>query len=119
IGFAHAVVASPGVTIHLGGQTGRRRDGTFAKGLVEQFDDACGNVVTALRAAGGSPEHLVSVQVFTTDVAAYRSNARGLGDAWRRNFGKHYPAVALFEIGRLFESAALVELVGVAVLPDE
>ena len=117
IGFSHAVVAGPGATIHLGGQTGRRGDGDFGKGLVEQFDQACANVVTALAAAGGEPGHLVSVQIFTTDAESYRSHARELGDAWRRHLGRHYPAVSLFEVGRLFESDALVEVVAVAVLP--
>lgn len=59
-GFSHAVVAAPGRTVHLGGQTGHRADGTLADDLVAQFDQALANLVTVLRAAGAEPTHLVS-----------------------------------------------------------
>ncbi|HYO61242.1 MAG TPA: RidA family protein, partial [Actinomycetota bacterium] len=41
-----------------------------------------------------------------------------IGAAYREHFGRHYPAMALFEVSGLFEPDALVELVGVAVVPD-
>ncbi len=108
-GFAHAVVAD-GRTIHLAGQIGA------GSTLVDQFDDAAGRLVTALRAAGGEPEDLVSLQVFVTDVPAYKDAAPALGAVWRKHFGRHYPAMGLFGINELFEPAAQVELMGVAVL---
>ncbi|MDQ3953756.1 MAG: RidA family protein [Actinomycetota bacterium] len=110
-GFSHAVVAVPGRTVYLGGQIG---DGAT---IAEQFAAAAGNVVTALRAAGAGPEHLVSLTIFVTDAGSYRSSLGPIGDAYRSHFGKHYPAVALFEVSGLFEPDALVELVGVAVVP--
>ena len=49
VGFAHAVVAAPGRTVHLGGQTAQARDGTITgETMAEQFDVAAGNVVAAL-----------------------------------------------------------------------
>jgi enamine deaminase RidA (YjgF/YER057c/UK114 family) len=117
-GFAHAVVAAPGRTVYLGGQIGCDRTGRVTADTVsEQFDDAAANVVEALRAAGGAPEHLVSLQIFVTDVEAYRASSAPVGAAYRRHFGRHYPAMALFEVSRLFDPAALVELVGIAVVP--
>lgn len=110
-GFAHAVVAAPGRTVYLGGQIG---DGAT---MADQFDAAAGNVVTALRAAGAEPEHLVSLTIFVTDVAEYRKALSPVGASYRKHFGKHYPAMALFEVSGLFEPAAMVELVGVAVVP--
>jgi enamine deaminase RidA (YjgF/YER057c/UK114 family) len=119
VGFAHAVVAAPGRTVYLGGQAAQRSDGTIAgASLSEQFDIALGNVVTALRAAGGEPEHLVSLIVYATDAAGYRARLRELGPIYRRHFGKHYPAMAFFEVKGLFDPAALIELVGTAVIPD-
>jgi enamine deaminase RidA (YjgF/YER057c/UK114 family) len=116
-GFAHAVVAAAGRTVYLGGQTALGPDGTvLGDGLVEQFDVAAGNLVTALRAAGGQPDDLVSLQVFTTDVERYRASLPELGDAYRRHFGYHYPAIALLGVARLFDREALVELMGVAVV---
>jgi enamine deaminase RidA (YjgF/YER057c/UK114 family) len=105
VGFAHAVVAAPGRTVYLGGQAAQGADGQIVgTTLIEQFDRAAGNLAAALAAAGGAPEHLVSLHVYTTEVAAYR--------------GRHYVATALFEVAGLFDPAAKVELVGIAVVPD-
>lgn len=118
-GFSHAVVAAPGRTVYLGGQTAQRSDGGIAgTTIVEQFDLALGNVVTALRAAGAEPRHLVNLTIYTTDTQQYRGELTELGRAYRRHLGKHYPAVAFFEVVRLFDPEALVELVGTAVIPD-
>lgn len=118
VGFSHAVVSRPGSTIHLGGQTGHRSDGSLPDGVAAQFDQATANLVTALRAAGAQPRHLVSMQVFVTSAEDYRANLAPIGDVYRRQLGRHYPAMALFEVTRLFEADALVELVAVAVVPD-
>ncbi|SHG61759.1 RidA family protein [Streptoalloteichus hindustanus] len=117
-GFAHAVVAAPGTTVHLGGQTAQGRDGAIVGDtVVEQFDVAAGNVVRALAAAGARPDHLVSLIIYVTDVAEYRATLRELGPVYRRHFGRHYPAVALLGVAALFDPAARVELVGTAVIP--
>jgi enamine deaminase RidA (YjgF/YER057c/UK114 family) len=120
VGFAHAVVAAPGHTVYLGGQAAQGPDGVVTgSGIAEQFDVAAGNLVTVLRAAGGAPEHLVSLQVFTTDAAAYRAALPELGAIYRHHLGRHYVATALFEVAGLFDPAARVELLGIAVIPDE
>ena len=119
VGFAHAVVAAPGRTVYLGGQAAQGPDGAIAGAtLAEQFDLAAANLVAALAAAGGAPEHLVSLHVYTTDAAAYRAALAELGAAYRRHLGRHYVATALFEVAGLFDPAAQVELVGIAVVPD-
>jgi enamine deaminase RidA (YjgF/YER057c/UK114 family) len=109
-GFSNAVVAE-GRTVHLAGQIGAGAT------LVEQFDHAAERLLMALRAAGGEAEDLVSLQVFVTDVAAYRDTLPALGRVWRARFGRHYPAMGLFGVTELFEPEAQVELMGVAVLP--
>ena len=120
VGFSHAVASAPGRTIYLGGQTAHAADGSVqGETLSEQLDAAAANVVTALEAAGARPTHLVSMQIFTTDVEEYRASLRELGAAWRRHFGDHYPAAALFGIDELFDPAAKIELVGIAVVPEE
>jgi enamine deaminase RidA (YjgF/YER057c/UK114 family) len=111
-GSAHAVVAAPGRTVYLGGQTGA------GETLAEQFDAAADALVTALRAAGGEPDDLVSLVVFSTDMDEYRASLRELGEVWRRHFGRRYPAMALIGASALFEPEARVELMGVAVVPE-
>jgi enamine deaminase RidA (YjgF/YER057c/UK114 family) len=117
VGFSHA--ARAGNTVYLAGQTALAPDGSITgETIAEQFDVAAGNLVTALRAAGGSPDDLVSLQVFVTDVAEYRDALPALGRVWRRHFGRRYPAMGLFGVTELFDPPAKVELMGVAVLPD-
>jgi enamine deaminase RidA (YjgF/YER057c/UK114 family) len=114
-GFSHAVRA--GDTVYLAGQTASAPDGSIVGAtIVEQFDVAAGNLMTALRAAGGGPEDLVSLQVFVTAVAEYKQSLMALGRVWRTHFGRRYPAMGLFGVTELFDPAAKVELMGVAVL---
>jgi enamine deaminase RidA (YjgF/YER057c/UK114 family) len=117
-GFTHVVVPMGGRTVYLAGQTGHRGDGTLpGSGHVEQLDQACANVVEALLAAGGRAEHLVSVLIFVTDLPAYRAVLPQAGQVWQKHFGRHYPAVSLFEVSGLFEPGAKIELVCTAVVP--
>ena len=118
-GYAHAVVAAPGRTVYLAGQTAQGPDGVIVgQTIAEQYAQAAANVVAALAATGGRPEHIVSMQIFVTDAAEYRASLRELGGAHRRHFGAHYPATALFEIKGLFDPAAKVELMCIAVIPE-
>jgi len=110
------VIAQVGRTVYLAGQTAQRADGTIAPGsMAEQFDLAAGNLVLALHAAGAQPQHLVSLQIFVTDIAEYQRLSKEIGVAYRRHFGHHYPAMALLEVSRLYDPAATVELMGIAV----
>ncbi len=107
-GFSHAVVAEN--TVYLAGQIGA------GETLAEQLDNALANLLTALRAAGGEASDLVSLQVFVTDVPAYTASLRELGEAWRKHFDSHYPAMGLFGVTALFDPGAMVEVMGVAVI---
>jgi enamine deaminase RidA (YjgF/YER057c/UK114 family) len=107
-GFSHAVVA--GNQVYLAGQL------SPGETIAEQFDGAAGRLLVALQAAGGGAEDLASLQVFVTDVSAYRDARAPIGKAWQKHFGRHYPAMGLFGIAELFEPWALVELMGIAVL---
>jgi hypothetical protein len=61
----------------------------------------------------------VSLHIYTTEVDIYRATRGELGAVYRRHLGRHYVATALFEVAGLFDPAAKVELVGVAVVPDQ
>jgi enamine deaminase RidA (YjgF/YER057c/UK114 family) len=118
VGFAHAVVAAPGRTVFLGGQAAQGPDGGIRGTTIgEQFDVALGNLVTALTATGASPHHLVSLQIFVTDLAAYRAAKAELATVYQRHLGRRYVASALLEVAGLLDPAARVELVGIAVIP--
>ncbi|HEX5188386.1 MAG TPA: Rid family hydrolase [Streptosporangiaceae bacterium] len=116
-GFSHAVAAAGGRLVFLAGQTGYDGSGTIGGDVVAQFDLALGNLLAALRAAGGGPEHLTSLTVYATDLADYRARAREIGAVWRRLAGTEYPAMAAVEVSRLWDTAATVEVQGFAVIP--
>ncbi|SPE99474.1 RidA family protein [Streptomyces sp. MA5143a] len=117
-GFSHAVVATGGRVVFLAGQTALDADGkVVGETLVEQFERALGNLLTALEAAGGTPADLARVTVYATDVADYRAHVSLLGQVWRRLAGRDYPAMAVVGVVRLWDERALVELDGFAVLP--
>src|SRR5918998_5611681 len=117
-GFSHAVVAPPGRIVFLAGQTALDAAGRIVgDGVVAQFERALGNLLTALRAAGGAPQHLATLTVYAVDLEDYRAHARDIGGVWRRLVGTDYPAMAGIGIARLWDAEALVEVQGIAVLP--
>ncbi len=119
IGYSHAVVARPGRTIYLAGQIAFDTElNIVGETWTEQFDMALGNLVTALRAAGGEPEHITWMQIFTSDVPAYRAARSELGPIYRRHMGQHYPAMGLYGVTELADIGAQVEITAIAVVPD-
>lgn len=117
-GFSHAVVGS-GRVVFLAGQTALSAEGVIVgEGVVEQFEIALTSLLTALRAAGGEPEHLASLTVSIVDMEDYKAHAREIGAVWRRLVGRTYPAMAGIGVSRLWDIEALVEIQGFAVLPD-
>jgi len=116
-GFTHAVTASGGRLIFLAGQTAAGPDGRVdGKGVVLQFERALGNLLLALREAGGAPSDLVSLTLYLVDLDDYRAHAREAGEVWRRLAGRDYPAMAAIGVSRLWDAEALVEVQGIAVV---
>ena len=116
-GFSHAVSATGGRLVFLAGQTGYGPDGaSVVGGVVPQFERALGNLLTALRAAGGAPADLVSLTIYAVDLADYRAHGREIGQVWQRQCGREYPAMAAVGVSRLWDSEALVEVQGFAVV---
>jgi enamine deaminase RidA (YjgF/YER057c/UK114 family) len=118
-GFSYGAMSAPGRTLHIAGITGLSADGTLAGSLVDQFTVACHGVARVIGDAGGEPSDLVSMTIYTTVVDDYLNSLTPLGVAYREVFGRHFPPMALIGVTRLFDAGALVELVGVAVVPDQ
>lgn len=115
-GFSHAVAAQ-GRLVFLAGQTALDADNRIVgDGVVEQFERALGNLLTALRAAGGEPADLCSLTVYIVDMDDYQANAREIGRVWKRLVGADYPAMAGIGVSRLWDVEALVEVQGYAVV---
>ncbi len=117
-GFSHAASAR-GRTVALAGQIGWDQTGRLvANEFAPQFERALANLVEALRAAGGEPTDLISLRLYVTDKQQYLAASKELGVAYRKHLGKHFPAMALLQVADLLEDGALVELEGLAVVPD-
>lgn len=114
-GFSHAAAAAGWVW--LGGQIASDADGNVLHpgDMAAQFDAAIRNVGIALDAAGCTPDDVVKLMYFVTDVRAYREALKPIGASYRSVFGRHYPASTLIEIKGLFEPDAMIEIEGVAV----
>ena len=116
-GYAHATVAR-GQLVFLAGQTGADLDGRIVDGgMVKQFDRAVQNLLIALAAAGGGPEHLANVSVQVTSIDEYKANSRPIGHVWRARLAGGLPALSLIEVRRFWDADAVVQLEGHAVLP--
>lgn len=83
-----------------------------------QFRQALSNVLAVVAAAGGRPEHVISLTVYVTDKREYVADLGAVGAAYRALMGRHFPAMALVEVAALLEPRAKVEIQGLAVLPD-
>lgn len=115
-GFSYGAVPAAGRTLFLAGMTGVGE--SMIERIDSQYEAACRSMVAVLSQEGGEPTDLVSLIVYTTDMAQYRASLGPIGEAHRRVLGDHYPPMALIGVTELFEPGALVELVGTAVVPD-
>ncbi|HEX6513144.1 MAG TPA: RidA family protein [Chloroflexota bacterium] len=118
-GFAYAMECH-GKLLFLSGATGQDASGRIrAKGdLVAQFEDAITNICRVVEAAGGSPQDVVKLTYFVRDRDEYLAKRKDIGEAYRRHFGKHYPAQSLFGITSLWEDDALIEIEAIACIGE-
>jgi enamine deaminase RidA (YjgF/YER057c/UK114 family) len=106
--------------LFVAGQVGWRSDGAFpSDDLGEQFAQALDNVLAVVRAAGGEPSSIARMTVYVTDLDAYRSGTRAIGQAWRVRMGRHFPAMALVGVAGLVEKRAKVEIEATCILPPD
>jgi enamine deaminase RidA (YjgF/YER057c/UK114 family) len=117
-GYAHGTLS--GNTLHLGGQTALDADMQIVPGgIVEQFRQAFSNVLTTLAEAGGIPSDLVSLTIYLTDIPDYQAHGSQIGEVWRELAGPTYPAMAGIGTTALWQPEAMIEILGVAVIPDD
>lgn len=106
-----------GQVLFVAGQTGRDATGKVPPvGLVQQWAQALANILTVVREAGGGPESIGRMTVFVTDREEYLANLKPLAEMWRKQMGKHYPAMALVEVKGLVDPNAVVEIETTAVI---
>jgi enamine deaminase RidA (YjgF/YER057c/UK114 family) len=118
VGYAHGWLVENGgaKTLYLAGQCGYDREGKIlAPGdLVAQLDRALQNLGHVLRGAGMDFADLVQLNFYVTSRDDYAAARREFGQVWRRHCGRHYPAMAMFQVVSLFDPDARIEIQGIA-----
>lgn len=118
VGFAHAWLVEHGAqkTLYLAGQCGYDRTGRVAQpgDLAGQLDRALANIAVILRDAGMAFEDVVQLDFYVTSRDDYATARKEFGAVWRRHCGKHYPAMAMFQVVSLFDPEARIEVQGIA-----
>ena len=112
-------VAARGEVLAIAGMIGwDAQEKLVSAEFVPQFRQALENVRAVVDAAGGAPEHIVSLTIYVTDKRAYCAALPEVGEVYRDVLGRNYPAMALVQVADLLEPGALVEIQGLAVLPE-
>src|SRR6185312_13655427 len=115
-GYANGIKAR-GEFVFVGGMVGWDAQEKFPSGFVAQAKQALENIVAVLTEGGARPEHIVRMTWYVLDMDEYLACRRELGAAYRAVLGDHFPAMALVQVGRLFEPEARLEIETTAVVP--
>lgn len=118
-GYSNGISVPVGRVLYVSGQIAWDKNGHIVSpDFGVQFLQALDNVIAVVREGGGGTEHIVKLLAFVTDLDAYRAAMPTIGDGWRGRMGKYYPAMSLVKVAGLLEPGALVEIEGVAILPE-
>jgi len=118
-GYANGVAVKGGTTVFISGQVAFNSKNVFEeKTFTGQFRQTLKNTLAVLAEAGGKPEHIVRMTWYVTDKQEYLGAIREVGAAWRELMGRHYPAMAVVQVGALIEDEAKLEIETTAVIPD-
>ena len=116
-GYVNGVSAS-GRMVFTGGLVGWDAAGVFPAGMAAQVRQALENTCAVLGEAGAGPAHVVRMTWYVRGVDAYTAALPGIGAAWRDVMGRTFPPMAVVEVVRLVEPAALVEIETTAIVPS-
>ena len=118
-GFSNGIAVRGGRTVYIAGQVGWTGQGEWQEtGFAGQFRQALANILAVLAEAGGRPEHLVRLTWYVLDRQEYLDALKEVGAAYRELIGRHYPTMAVLQVGGLVEAQARLEIEATAVVPD-
>ena len=117
-GFSNGI-ACTGRLVFIAGQVGWTGEGKWqARDFAGQFRQALANILEVLAQAGGGPEHLVRLTWYVLDKQEYLASVKAVGAAYRELMGRHYPTMAVVQVGGLVEDEARLEIEATAVIPE-
>ena len=117
-GFSNGIAAS-GRLVFVAGQVGWTGEGKWeAKDFAGQFRQTLVNTLAVLKEAGAGPQHIVRMTWYVVDKKEYLAAIKEVGAAYRELIGRHYPTMAVVQVGALVEDAARLEIEATAVIPE-
>ncbi len=118
-GYSQGLLApAGGRVLFVAGQTAPAfQGGSETDTFQAQFDAVLGRLLAVVEEAGGHAVHIGRMTVYVTSMTAYVRSRPALGAIWRHRMADHYPAMAVVEVPRLLDPAAVVEIEAPAVLP--
>ena len=115
-GYANGILTE-GKTLYIGGQIGWNSEKIFVeKDFIGQMEQVLKNIKEIVEAAGGRVENIVRLTWFIIDKGDYMANQSSVGAAYRRVFGRHFPAMSVVVVKELIEDEALIEIEATAEL---
>ena len=116
-GFSNGIAAS-GRLVFIAGQIGWTGECKWeARDFAGQFRQTLKNILEVLKEANGRPEHIVRLTWYVLDKHEYLDSLKNVGEAYRELMGKHYPTMAVVQVGGLVEDEARLEIEATAVVP--
>ncbi len=118
LGYNNGMLAKKvGRVLFIAGQIGWDKDQKLvSQDFVAQFEQALSNVVAITKAAGGEATDIGKLTIYVTDKQEYIDQIKAVGAVYRKEIGKHFPAMALVEVKALLEPDAKVEIEAMAII---
>lgn len=117
-GFSNGISAR-GRTIFTAGIIGWDETGAIvAPDLAGQLRQILFNTLAILAEDGAGPEHIVRMTWYVVDIDEYRLGLAEIGIAYKEMIGRHFPAMAVVEVGALVEPLARIEIETTAMVPE-
>jgi enamine deaminase RidA (YjgF/YER057c/UK114 family) len=116
-GFSNGIAAK-GTLVFIAGQIGWTGECKWeARDFAGQFRQTLENILAVLAEANGRPEHIVRLTWYVLDKQEYLAALKEVGAAYRELMGKHFPTMAVVQVGALVEPEARLEIEATAVIP--
>ncbi len=116
-GFSHAVVVKGAQNIaYIAGQGGEDKDGNLKDDFGFQVRQAYKNLMTAIKSAGASPQHVTKLTTYVVDHE--QSKLKIMTQELKAVFKDHLPAQTLVPVPRLALDGMLFEVDAIVVLKE-
>ena len=117
-GYSNGISAKGRIVV-TGGIVGWDENETFIeRDIAGQASQAFKNIVLILEEGDVKPENIVRMTWYITDKIGYINSQKLIGESYRKNFGKHFPAMAVVEVVSLMEEEAKIEIEVMAIVEE-